>query len=184
MLRDAMRTIPDVDHHYPQHHPENSENRGHTGRRSASDCVFLVFCLYLSEASIRGLLSGIWDRYHDARWRKTHSTSGGMQCKRREDMNSLTSRSTPNNYGRKRCMLLLSGFCAVFGTHDIWNVDSILQTPLQRLEARHLLVVHSGLASPDSGYDRAGWRGDEGARTTMELGTGDQLAAFIGDRQF
>lgn len=28
-----------------------------------------------------------------------------------------------------------------------------------------------------------GWRGDEGARTTMELGTGDQLAVFIGDRQ-
>lgn len=62
--------------------------------------------------------------------------------------------------------------------NDIWNVDSILQTPLQRLEARHPSVVHSGLASPDSGYDRPGWRGDEGARTTMELGTGDQLAAF------
>lgn len=39
---------------------------------------------------------------------------------------------------------------------DIGNVDSILETPLQRLEARHPSVVHSGLASLDSGYDQGG----------------------------
>lgn len=39
--------------------------------------------------------------------------------------------------------------------NDIWNVDSILRCLCQHLEARRP-VVHSGLASPDSGYDRDG----------------------------
>lgn len=71
------------------------------------------------------------------------------------------------------------GTCAL--EHDIWNVDSIRLRLCQRLEARR---TRRTLRSGESRQRiRQGWRGEEGARTTMELGTGDQLDVFIGDRQ-
>lgn len=101
---DAMRTIPDVDHHYPQHHWKNAKT-GAYGRRFASEsCYFrLSLCWFGNcERHLASEHSGI-AVFLDLRStsRRTMGThySGRHAVKRGERNGFSTSRSI-DNYGR------------------------------------------------------------------------------------